>query len=106
MFIKISNKKFIAGILIGLYVLSIIPYSIASSVEKKGTIVSGIVETTKKISYQSFPKGIQDILPYRTDYSLIIIKEVDSPEKSAVIFQGDLYSPNDFIKVQDITTDL
>lgn len=103
---KKSNGKLVAGILIVLYIILIIPYSIVSSVDKKDIMENGIVVSSQQVSYESFPKGIQDIIQYPNDYNLIVIKDVYSPTKSAVIYQGDQYSPNDFIKIEDINTDL
>ncbi len=102
-----TKSKFIAGIfLIVLYIIFLLPYSIVSSVDKEDIVKNGIVVSSQTIQYQSFPRGIQDILPNKTDYNLIIIKKVDSPEKSALIFEGDQYLPNDFVKVEDLTTDI
>jgi len=103
---KKSNKKILAGILIILYIILIIPYCIVSSVDKKDIMENGIVISSQKVSYESSPKGIQDIIQYSNDYNLIVIKDIYSPTKSAVIYKGDQYSPNDFIKIGDITTDL
>ncbi len=102
--IKMTNKKFFAAILILLYVLLLIPNSIVASVDKEGFVANGKVINAQTVSYQSFPDGIQDILPNKPNYNVVLIKDISSSEKAAIIYQGDLYSPEDFIKVEDMTT--
>lgn len=106
MTINIKNKKFSVILLILLYILLSVPNSIIASVDKEGVVANGKVIFFQAVPYESFPKGVQDILPENPNYNVILIKDISSPEKTAVIYQGDIFYSNDFIKVEDITTSM
>ncbi|VVB84503.1 Uncharacterised protein [uncultured archaeon] len=103
---KVSKKQFFAAILICLYLLLLIPNSIVASVDKESIVVNGKVISAQTVPYASFPKGIRDVLPEKPDYNVVLIKDLESPEKTAIIYRGELFSPNDYVKVEDITTNM
>ncbi len=107
----LRNKKILLFLIIIVYLLSLVPYIIASNAGEAGIIIKN-----QKIDKDSLPNDIQDLLVYKEDsYNLILLEDPATKvielgslkiNERKLILSNKTVEMNRFVRVENMTTDI
>lgn len=106
-----GNKKILSTLIILVYLISLVPYLIASNAGEAGVIIDN-----QKVDKNSLPNDIQDLLIYKKDsYNLILIEDPATQidklgglkgNERKLILSNETGEMSSFIRADNLTTDI